>query len=147
MSGRTPPLSPHPPHDRPTRDALEGKGPQRRPLKRLGRQLEEVATAVGSSYCRLQMPLKLALGVRQTLAGHTLGALERGGSPPLPFQCIPAQPRPMVNNEEQPILGARGAHTTFLASVDWGTDLSPHLCSMVQGDGTPQAYVYSKWSE
>ena len=42
------------------RDALEGKGPQRRPQKRLGRRLEEVAKAVGGGYCRLQMPLKLA---------------------------------------------------------------------------------------
>ena len=29
------------------RDALEGKGPQRRPQKPLGRRLEEVAKAVG----------------------------------------------------------------------------------------------------
>ena len=33
--------------------------------------------AVG--YCRLQVPLKLALGVRETVAGHRLGALEGGG--------------------------------------------------------------------
>ena len=65
-------------------DASEGKGPQRRPQKRLGRRLEEVAEAVGGGYCRLQMPLKLALAVRGTVAGHRLGALEglRGGSPP-----------------------------------------------------------------
>ena len=44
------------------RAALEGKGPQRR----LGRRLEEVAKAVGGGHCRLQMPLKLALGVRGT---------------------------------------------------------------------------------
>ena len=31
----------------PARDALEGKGPQRRRQKRLGRRLEEVAEAVG----------------------------------------------------------------------------------------------------
>ena len=36
-------------------------------------------------YCRLKMPLKLALGVRETVAGHRLGALEGGGSPPLPM--------------------------------------------------------------
>ena len=30
-------------------------------------------------YCRLQMPLSLALGVRQTLAGHRLGALKGVG--------------------------------------------------------------------
>ena len=48
------------------RDALEGKGPQRR----LDRRLEEVAQAVGGGYCRLRMPL--ALGVRGTVAGHGL---------------------------------------------------------------------------
>ena len=62
--------------------ALEGKGPQRRPQKRLGRRLEEVAKAVGGGYCRLQMPLKLALAVREAAAGHRLGALEGGGTPP-----------------------------------------------------------------
>ena len=89
------------------RDALEGKGPQRRPQKRLSRRLEEVAKAVGGGYCRLHMPSKLALGVRGTVAGHTLGALEGGGGtsplsnaslakgggsssappPPLPCRC------------------------------------------------------------
>ena len=47
---------------------------------------------MGGSYCRLQMPLKLALGVRGAVAGHRLNALEGGGvggSLP-PFQCIPA---------------------------------------------------------
>ena len=46
------------------RDASEGKEPQRRPQKRLGRRLEEVAKAVGGGYCRLQMPLRLVLAVR-----------------------------------------------------------------------------------
>ena len=31
---------------------------------------------VGGGYCRLQMPLRLALAVRKTVAGHKLGALE-----------------------------------------------------------------------
>ena len=57
------------------RDALEGKGPQRRPQRRL----EEVAKAVGGGYCRLQMPSRPALGVRGTVAGHRLGALKGGG--------------------------------------------------------------------
>ena len=61
------------------RDALEGKAPQRRPQKRLDRRLEEVAKAVGGGHCRLQMPLQLAFGVRETVAGHGLGALEGGG--------------------------------------------------------------------
>ena len=72
--------------------ALEGKGPRRRPQRRLGRRLEEVAKAVGGGYCRLQMPLRLALAVRGTVAGHWLGALEGGGgrvSPPLPMHpCL-----------------------------------------------------------
>ena len=67
-----------------TRDALEGEGPQRQPQRRLDRRLEEVAKAVGGGYCRLQMPLRLALGVRGTVAGRWLGALEgaRGGTSP-----------------------------------------------------------------
>ena len=69
-----------------SRDALEGKGPQRRPQKRLDRRLEGVAKAVGGGYCRLQMPLKLALVVRKTVAGRP----GRGGGVYLPrFQCIP----------------------------------------------------------
>ena len=36
--------------------------------------------AVGGGYCRLQMPLKLPLGVRGTVAGHRMGPLERGGA-------------------------------------------------------------------
>ena len=56
-------------------DASGGKGPQRRPQKRL----EAVAKAVGGGYCRLQMPLRLALAVRGTVAGRGLGALEGGG--------------------------------------------------------------------
>ena len=66
--------------------ALEGTRPQRRPQRRLGRRLEEVAEAVGGGYCRLQVPLWLALGVRETVAGHRLGALEgEGVSLPLPI--------------------------------------------------------------
>ena len=58
--------------------------PQRRPQKRVGRRLEGVAKAVGGGYCRLFMPLSLALGVRGTVAGHSLGALEGGGGGNLP---------------------------------------------------------------
>ena len=65
------------------RGALERKAPQRRPQKRLGRRLEEVAKAVGGGYCRLQMPLMLALAMRGTVAGHRPGALEGvGGTSP-----------------------------------------------------------------
>ena len=58
------------------------------PQRRLGRRLEEVAKAVGGGYRRLRVPLTLALGVRETVAGHRLGALEGGGGAS-PFQCIP----------------------------------------------------------
>ena len=61
------------------RDALDGNGPKRRPQKRLDRRLEEVAKAVGGGYCRLQMPLSMALAVRGTVAGHRLGALATRG--------------------------------------------------------------------
>ena len=54
------------------RDALEGKGPSEAAS-------EAVRQVVGGGYCRLQMPLRLALGVRGTVAGHRLGALEGGG--------------------------------------------------------------------
>ena len=58
-------------------DALEWKGTGR--CRRLSRRLEEVAKEVGGGYCRLQMPLRLAFGVRrETVAGHRLGALEGG---------------------------------------------------------------------
>ena len=79
---RTPPPPP------PPTDASEGKGPERRPQKRLGRRLEEVAKAVGGGYCRLQIPLKPALGVKGTVAGHRLGALE-GGPPLFPIHPCP----------------------------------------------------------
>ena len=46
---------------------------------RLDRRVEEVAKAVVGSYCRLQMSLRLALGVGETVSGHRLGALEGGG--------------------------------------------------------------------
>ena len=66
------------------------KGPQRRPQKRFDRRLEEVAKAVVGYYCRFQMPLKLAVAVRETVSGHRLGALERVGGYVPPLQCIPA---------------------------------------------------------
>ena len=35
------------------------------------------------------MVLSLALAVKEAVAGHRLGALEGGGLPPRPLQCIP----------------------------------------------------------
>ena len=56
--------------------------------------MEEVAKAVGGSHFRLQMPLKLAPAVRETVAGHRLGALEGGGGLPMhPWPC----PRPFLS--------------------------------------------------
>ena len=43
-----------------------------------------MAKAVGGGYCRLQMPLSLALAVRETVAGHRLGAVNGGGGYPAP---------------------------------------------------------------
>ena len=78
------------------RDALEGEGSERRPQRRFDRRLQEVAKAVGGGYCRLQRPLKLAQAVRETVAGHRLGALEGGGvPPPLPMHpWLPSPPPP-----------------------------------------------------
>ena len=73
------------------RDALEGKRPQKQSQRRLDRRLEEVAKAVGGGHGRLQMPLKLALAVREMAAGHRLGALEGGGGGLPPFQGIPVR--------------------------------------------------------
>ena len=58
--------------------ALDGERPQRGPQQRLDRRLEEVTKAVGGGYCWLHMLWNLALAVRETVAGHRLGALEGG---------------------------------------------------------------------
>ena len=65
------------------RQALHSVTP--RPQKRLDGRLDEVAKAVGGPYCRLQMPLRLALAARETVAGRKLGALEGGVPPPIPM--------------------------------------------------------------
>ena len=46
---------------------------------------------LGGGYCRLQMPLKPALGVRGTVAGHRVGALDggRGYLPPSSNALLP----------------------------------------------------------
>ena len=49
---------------------------------------QAVAEAVGGGYCRLQMPLKLPLAVRETVAGRPEGGEGEGYLPP--FECIPA---------------------------------------------------------
>ena len=91
-----PSLLPHPPPPPPPRDALEGKGPRRPPQRRLDRRLEEVAKAFGGGDCQLHMPLRLAFGVRGTVAGHGPAPWRGGGGGhPPPFQCIPA-PLPLL---------------------------------------------------
>ena len=60
-----------------------------RPQRRLDRRLGPVAKAVGGSYRRLQMPLNPALAVRETGAGHRLGAPEWGGGVPAPLPMHP----------------------------------------------------------
>ena len=100
------------------RDALEGKGPQRGSQKRLDRRLEVTAQAVGGGYCRLQMPLRLALGVRETAVGHRLGAPAGGGYLP-PFQCIPG------SGVVPPPHGHFGTRCSHLAIVEIPETRSP----------------------
>ena len=60
-----------------TQGCIRREGTSEAFQKRLGRRLEEVAKAVGGGYCRLQMPLKLALGTRGTVGtfeGHEVAA-------------------------------------------------------------------------
>ena len=106
------------------RDALEGKGPQRRPRERLGRRLAEVDKAVGGGYCRLQMPLKLALGVRETVAEHRL-------PPPPPSNASPVQtphssvsfadrPKAMAGPEPAPLAEAPAADDAGESAVREG---------------------------
>ena len=82
------------------RDALERKGPPRRPQRRSDRRLEEVAEAVGGGYWRLQVPLRLALAVRETVAGHRTSALEGGGGASPPSNAsLPTPPPPPLRTE------------------------------------------------
>ena len=69
------------------RNAFEGKAPQSRPQNRVDRRSDAAAKVVGREYCRLQMPRKLALAVRETVSGHRLG--NRGRYlPPLPMHPL-----------------------------------------------------------
>ena len=87
----------------------KGGRPQRRPQRRLGRRLEGVAKAVGGGYCRLQVPLSLALAVRGTVAGHRLGGVEGGWGYPPPFPMHPC-PGAQVLCSAVPPPGGRGGH-------------------------------------
>ena len=117
---RPPPVHRHaPPLQRPgsqvPRGALEGKGPQRRPQRRLGRRLEEVAEAVGGGYCRLQMPLRPALGVRGKVAGRRLGVLEGRGE--ASNASLPAPPHASAAPQQQPQHTPVRHHQPVVAAV------------------------------
>ena len=122
------------------RDAVEGKGPQRR----LDRRLEEVAKAVGGSYCRLPMPLKLGLAVRETVAGHWLGALEGEGG----------TSAPPSNASLRPYAGHKALHTCtswYACAAMFGSSneinamihqILPHNCLRGVGGGTPECWPW-----
>ena len=69
------PCPPLPPC-RTTRDALEGKGPQRRPQKRLDRRLEEVAKAIGGRVLSVTNAIEAGTCHRRHSGWDWLGALE-----------------------------------------------------------------------
>ena len=75
--------------------------------------------AVGGGYCRFPTPLKPALAVRETVAGHQLGSLD-GGLPP--FQCIPT---PLSPSDRPPFTDFRkrlGApHSAMEDGICWFT--------------------------
>ena len=74
---------------------------------------------LGGGYCRLHMPLRLALGVRGTVAGHRLGALEGGGGASPLFQCTPGDV--MKGKHVQKNFGAVGiVAPTPLSLKTWG---------------------------
>ena len=121
--------------------ALEGKGPQKRPQRRLDNHLEGVAKAVGRGYCRLQMPLKPALGVRETVAGHRLGAQERGeGVPTFPSNaslvwalrpCSPAPPPLHPAHVVEEGGGGRGFGTQKCVDQKWPKSILPFVNFMI----------------
>ena len=102
--------------------------------RRLGRRLEAVAKAVGGGYCRLQMPLKPALGVRGTVAGHRLGALEGvGGVPPSNASlCIPRRRRQRARDSACPANGTSGSWSaSILYRRGDSAPVSVAMCSAV----------------
>ena len=62
----------------------------------MDRRLEDVAKAVGGGSSQLPMPLKLALAVREAVAGQRLGALAGGGGTRcVTFRLVVVPPLPM----------------------------------------------------
>ena len=73
-----------------TTDAFEGEGPQRRPAKRLGGRLEEVAEAVGGWGRLLSVTNAVAAGAcGQGDSGWAQAGRPGGGGPPLPMHPYP----------------------------------------------------------
>ena len=67
----------------PGQGCIRREGTSEAPQRRVDRRLEEAAKAVGGGYFWLPMPLRLALGVRGTLAlGIGWGPCVWGGCPP-----------------------------------------------------------------
>ena len=96
--------------------------------------MEEVAKAVGGGYCWVQMPLKLALGVRETVAGHRLGTLEGGVWHKAPVSdCLPlAAP---IGLSPLLILTLCGPERVLVVSTEPLDDLS---CLTTPGVGRPR---------
>ena len=106
----------------------------------------------GGGCCRLQMPLNLALAVRETAAGQRLGALERGGGHPPPLPMHPCPPpsqhlqcwrrtRPVTTTGcRTPLPPPPASHCTALhAPGCWGT--CQRVCVGVQRSGGVRAVL------
>ena len=97
--------------------ALEGReGASEAAPEAVGQVVGGGAKAVRGGYCRLQMPLKPALAVRETEAGHRRGALEGGGGPP-PLPMHPC-PRQCLCQPRRSCLRARGRPIVHAVLVD-----------------------------
>ena len=117
----------HPPP--PPTDALEGNAPQRRPQRRLGRRLEEVAKAVGSGYCRLQMPLTLGILQGRGGGGGAGWYLTR-------FRCVPAPaPASRTRSTWQVVRVEERASTTPRCATDKSDGGHWHTRNVTEGPG------------
>ena len=90
---------------------FEGEGTSEGALEAVRQAVGAGCAAVGGGYCRLRLPLELALGVRETVAGHRLGALEKGGGGylhPLPMHHPPPPPPPQPSDWRLPMSCPRG---------------------------------------
>ena len=124
----------------PSRDALEGKGPQRQPQKRVDRQLEEVAKRLEA----VTVPYKchgMALAVRETVAGRRLGA-GGGGAPPLPM--YPGGPRKGNGTGIDQML----LHCRVGIQATRSGHLPTTLCDVCEGPGaSPMTWLCDAWGK